>query len=82
MVFTIEPRRSRKHPAKKITDADYADDLALLNDKIKDAQRFLTKLEEAASSFGLRINSSKTKCMSTAVRNLATPTSPPSKVTR
>ena len=32
--FTIEPRRSRRYPAKKLTDADYADDLALLADTI------------------------------------------------
>ena len=27
--FTIHPRRSRRHPAVKVTNADFADDLAL-----------------------------------------------------
>ena len=35
--FTLEKAKSRRYPAKKITDADYADDLALFSDKIDDA---------------------------------------------
>ena len=28
--FTITPARSRRYPAEKVTDADFADDIALL----------------------------------------------------
>ena len=65
--FTLEPRRSRRHPAKKVSDADYADDLALLTNSIEEAQRFLKRLEESAASVGLHINSDKTKYMSTGL---------------
>ena len=36
--FTLIQRRSRCHPAKKISDADYTDDIALLTYYIKDAE--------------------------------------------
>ena len=65
--FTIEPRRSRRYPAKKLTDADFADDLALLADTVEGAQRFLSRLEDSASAVGLHINSSKTKYMTNCV---------------
>ena len=32
--FTLHPRRSRRHPAVKVTDADFADDLALITDSV------------------------------------------------
>eukprot|EP00116_Pleurobrachia_bachei_P001743 sb/3462005/ len=65
--FTIQPRRSRRYPAKKLTDADYADDLALLADTIDGAQVFLARLEESAASVGLHINGSKTKYMTNSI---------------
>ena len=65
--FTLEPRRSRRYPAKKVSDADYADDLTLLADTIEEAQRFLGRLEESAASVGLHINNGKTKYMSTGL---------------
>ena len=45
--FTLAPRRSRRHPAKTITDLDYADDIAVLSDCMKDAQELLCQLETA-----------------------------------
>ena len=62
--FTIAQRRSRRYPPVKITDADFADDLALLSDSIKEAQEILSSLEKAASTVGLFMNESKTKYMS------------------
>ena len=59
--FTLHPRRSRRYPAVKVTDADFADDLALLTNTIAEAQNFLISLEEAADSVGLHLNESKTK---------------------
>ena len=63
--FTIAQRRSRRYPPVKITDADFADDLSLLSDSIKEAQEILFNLENATSTIGLFMNESKTKyCMS------------------
>ena len=39
--FIIDKAKSRRHPAVKLTDADYADDLALLSDKCSDAEKML-----------------------------------------
>ena len=62
--FTMTPARSRRYPAEKVTDADFADDLALLSNTIDEAQQMLTSLEEAAGAVGLIMNESKTKYMS------------------
>ena len=62
--FTMTPSRSRRYPAEKVTDADFADDLALLSNTIDEAQLMLTSLEEAARAVGLIMNESKTKYMS------------------
>ena len=62
--LTLHPRRSRRYPAKKVQDADFADDLALLTNTIAEAQKFLHDLEGAANSVGLHLNELKTKYMS------------------
>ena len=59
--FTLEKAKSRRYPAKKIIEADYADNLALFSDKIDDAERLLHAVEEAAARIGLYINSKKTE---------------------
>ncbi len=59
--FTLQQRRSRRYPAVKISDADFADDLALITDTIAEAQKFLLSLEEAANAIGLHLNEDKTK---------------------
>ena len=53
--FEMTKRRSKRYPAKAITDADYADDLALL------AETLLHSLERAAAGFGLHVNANKTE---------------------
>ena len=40
--FTLTKQKSTCYPAMKITDADYADDLAVLADVLKDATFLLT----------------------------------------
>ena len=62
--YTITPARSRRYPAEKVTDADFADDLALLSNTIDEAHQMLTSLEEAAGAVGLIMNESKTNYMS------------------
>ncbi|KAL5259931.1 hypothetical protein ACHWQZ_G010146 [Mnemiopsis leidyi] len=59
--FTVHPRRSRRHPAVKVTDVDFADDLALTTDTAAEAQDLLHSVELAANSIGLHLNESKTK---------------------
>ena len=44
-----------------LTDANFADDLALLSDKIGNAEKLLNILETAAASVGLYRNTTKTK---------------------
>ena len=59
--FTLSKPKSRRYPAVNITDADYADDLAVLTDYLKDATSLLHKIETVASQIGLYINVSKTE---------------------
>ena len=52
--FMLTKKRSRRYPAKAITDADYADDIA---------ETLLHSLERAAASIGLHVNAHKTEFM-------------------
>ena len=54
--FTLNLRQSRRYPATKITDAYFADDIALLSDTIEKTQLLLLRVEQAAESIGLHIN--------------------------
>ena len=56
----IECRKSSRHPSKHVTDVDFADDLALISDNLKNAQALLASLESAANSVGLYLNDDKT----------------------
>ena len=62
--FTLNPRRSSRHPAATITDADFADDIALLSDSIEKAQLLLLRVEIAAEGIGLHVNENKTEYIS------------------
>ena len=57
----IECRKSSRHPSKHVTDVDFADDLALVSDNLKNAQALLASLESAANSVGLYLNDDKTE---------------------
>ena len=59
--FTIKPRQSRRLPAQVITDLDFADDIALLSNEIKEAQELLSRVERECAVVGLGINAKKTK---------------------
>ena len=62
--FTLIERRNKIYPAIKITDVDYADDLAIVNDNTNEAITLLHKMEKAAKDIGLSINTGKTKFIS------------------
>ena len=61
--FELTKKRSRRHPAKTITDADYADDIALLANTPNQAETLLHSLERAAAGIGLHVNAHKTEYM-------------------
>ena len=56
-------KKRRRYPAKTITDADYADDKAILANTPNQAETLLYSLERAAASIGLHVNTHKTEYM-------------------
>ena len=61
--FNLAKYKSRRYPAEKITDIDYADDLAITSDNLQNATKLLHSIEEAAQETGLCINLKKTEFM-------------------
>ena len=59
--FELTKKRSRRFPAKTITNADYADDIALLANTPNQAETLLHSLERATASIGLHVNAHKTE---------------------
>ena len=54
--FIFGPRHSRRHPAKDLSDTDFADDIVLLSNTINQAQGLLYRVESACNSFALYLN--------------------------
>ena len=61
--FELTKKRSRRYPATTITDADYADDIAILANTPDQAETLLHSLERAAASIGLHVNAHKMEYM-------------------
>ena len=61
--FELTKKRNRRYPTKAITDADYADDIALLANTLNQAETLLHSLEQAAAGIGLHVNAHKTEYM-------------------
>ena len=61
---TLDQSRSRRYPATYVTDADFADDLALISQTIEQAQLFLLIVESAAEELDLYTNEDNTGYMS------------------
>ena len=59
--FQAGKGKKQKIPAHTITDADYADDIALLANTLAQAETVLHSLERAAGGIGLHINADKTE---------------------
>ena len=57
--FTLKKARSKQYPAETITDADNADDEALLANTPSQAESLLHRLELAAGGIGLHVNAGK-----------------------
>ena len=54
---------SRRYPEKTITDADYADDIAILANTPNQAETLLHSSERATAGIGLHVNAHKTEYM-------------------
>ena len=61
--FELTKKWSRIYPAKTITDADYADDIAILANTYSRAETLLHSLEGAAAGIGRHVNAQKTEYM-------------------
>ena len=61
--FELTKKRSRRYRANTITDADHADDIAILANTPTQAETLLYSLERAAAGIGLHVNAHKTEYM-------------------
>ena len=61
--FELTKKRSRRYPAKTITDADYTNDIAILANTPNQAETLRQSLEQDAAGIGLRVNAHKTEYM-------------------
>ena len=61
--FELKKKRSWRYTAKTITDADYADDIALLVNTPNQAETLLHSMERAAAGIGVHVNAHKTEYM-------------------
>ena len=61
--FELTKKRSRRYPAKTITDADYAVDIAILANMPNEAETLQHSLERAAACISLHVNAHKTEYM-------------------
>ena len=61
--FKLTKKSSRRYPTKTITDADYADDIAILANTPNQAETLLDSLKQAAACIGLHVNAHKAEYM-------------------
>ena len=59
----LTKKRSRRYPAKTVTDADYADDTSILANTPNQAETPLHSLERVATIIGLHVDAHKTEYM-------------------
>ena len=67
--FQLHPRRSSHNPAVYLTDTDFADEIALISNCLKNAQALLHSLESAANCVGLYLNETKTEYINHSQNN-------------
>ena len=61
--YKLTKERSRRYPAKTITDVDNTNDIALLANTPAQAESLLLSLKRAAVGIGLHVNADKTEYM-------------------
>ena len=62
--FKLNHQICRRHNPDMITDLDFVDDIALVTEKMKQAQYFLHHVQHNVAKTGLHLNASKTEFMS------------------
>ena len=62
--FKLTKKRSRRYPAKTITDTNYTDDIAILANAPTQTETLIHSLEQAAAGIGPHVNAHKTEYMS------------------
>ena len=60
-VFTLAKAKSRRYPARTITDGEYADDIAHLANTPTKAESLVQSLKRAAFGIGLHVNTDETE---------------------
>ena len=63
VTFELTKKRSKRYPAKTITDADIIDDIAILANTPNQAETLLHSLEQAVAGISLHVNAHKTEYM-------------------
>ena len=61
--FVLTKKRSRRYPAKTITDADCADDITILANTPNQAETLIHSLKRATADIDLHVNALKTEYM-------------------
>ena len=61
--------QSRRNPKEAIAETDFADDIALLANAVKESQELLTSVETQCKKVGLGINGLKTKALAYNIEN-------------
>ena len=69
--FILKKAKSRQYPAQTITDADYADDIALLANSPTKAELQLHSLEQAAGGISLHVTADKMEYMCLIKKNIS-----------
>lgn len=54
--FKLDRRSSRRQHSTVITDIDFADDIALITEDMKQAQEILTRVNIESGKIGLNLN--------------------------
>ena len=67
--FITAPRRSSRYPRELINDLDFADDIALFENSLKEAQVQQKRTAAEAKKIGLVINTKKTEFMKNLTLN-------------
>ena len=61
--FKLAKERSKRYPAQTITDADYADDIALLTNTSAKVETLLHSLERTVAGIDFHVNADETEYM-------------------
>ena len=61
--FTVEPRKSKRHPPITVSDLDFADDIAFILGHIDEAQSLLLLVENSVANVGLHLNAVKSQAI-------------------